>query len=169
MAAHDLTAARLRELYSYDPDTGVFKRLRPVGGARPSHPSGVGAVSEGYLKIRVDGRYYPAHRLAWLYQYGEWPKHHIDHINGIRDDNRIANLRDVSVLTNAENLHAARVDSITGFLGVSRSRTGKFTAVIRTHLAGRQVQLYLGAYDDPETAHGVYLDAKRKLHSGCTI
>lgn len=167
MATHNLNAEQLRAEYSYDPQTGVFTRIdktRRVG--KDGLP---GAVFEGYRRLFVGGRYHRAHRLAWLYVYGRWPDHPLDHINGDRGDNRIENLREASVLVNNENLRSAKRSNQVGMLGVSKTTSGKYAATIRTHLAGHQVQLYLGAYDRPETAHSVYLDAKRKLHSGCSI
>ena len=100
MADHDsITAEELRSILHYDPLTGVFTRIRSA------HPNRVGAVvgsaSHGYIRIRLLGKCYPAHRLAWLYVYGTWPKNQIDHINRNRSDNRIANLRDV---TNQQNM-----------------------------------------------------------------
>jgi len=167
MAIHDLTAEQLQSAYSYDPSTGVFTRRDKAG--RVGKDGLPGTVFDGYRRLSVNGRYYKAHRLAWLYVHGCWPTRPLDHINGNKDDNRIANLREVSVLINNENLRNAKQSSAVGLLGVSRTSSGKYSATIRTHLAGHQVQLYLGAYDSPEVAHSVYLDAKRKLHSGCSI
>lgn len=76
-----ITAERLRELLEYDEDTGVFKRK-----ARTSNRISIGDIAgssdaKGYVCIRVGGKTYKAHRLAWLYVYGEWPTGEIDHIN----------------------------------------------------------------------------------------
>ena len=95
MADHDsITADELRSILHYNPLTGVFTRIR---SAHP-HRVGVvvGSVSHGYILIGLLGKRYRAHRLAWLYVYGTWPKHDIDHINRNRSDNRICNLRDVT-------------------------------------------------------------------------
>lgn len=83
----ELTAGRLRELLHYNPETGTFTWI-----ARSAHGSHIriGAIagsspnSNGYLQIRADGRTYKAHRLAWLYVNGEWPRADIDHKNGVR-------------------------------------------------------------------------------------
>ncbi len=168
MATSDLTAARLRELLSYDPDTGVFTSRTK----RHKWPAGrvVGAKEKtGYARLPVDGVYYRAHRLAWLYVYGAWPSLPIDHINGDRYDNRIGNLRQISVTENNENLRSAKHTNHSGLLGVSARPGGKFAATIKCVLGGQRLQLYLGAYTDAATAHAVYVDAKRKLHGGCTI
>lgn len=167
MATMNLTAASVRQLVSYDPETGIFTSL--VGGGRFHRGRQTGSANKcGYVRVYVAGRYYKAHRLAWFYMTGEWPAA-IDHINGDGCDNRWANLRNVSVAVNNENLRGARADSIIGLLGVSRSRSGKFTATIGTTLDGTHVQLSLGTYETAEKAHAVYLDAKRRLHAGCTI
>ena len=155
----ELTAERLREVLNYDAETGIFTWL-----ARTRNRVAVGDVAGspdryGYLRIKIDGRIHSAHRLAWLYVHGEWPKDQLDHINGIRTDNRITNLREA---TNAENGHNRRKphsNNTTGYLGVKRDR-GRFQALIR--LDGKQ--RYLGLFDTPEAAHAAYLEAKRRLH-----
>ena len=167
MAIEHLTAESVRDLVSYDPETGLFTSL--VGGGRFHRNRVTGAKTKcGYVRVYVAGRYFKAHRLAWFYMTGQWPSA-IDHINGNGCDNRWGNLREVSVAINNENLRGARVDSRTGLLGVSINRAGRFTATIGTTLDGTHVQLYLGAYETAEKAHAVYLDAKRRLHAGCTI
>lgn len=96
MAKADLTPERLRELLEYDPETGKFTWLRnrafkALGGTHAGYLN-----SNGYLRITVDDVSYAAHRLAWLYVHGRWPDKTIDHINRNKQDNRIANLRDVT-------------------------------------------------------------------------
>lgn len=168
MAANEITAERVRELLSYNPETGVFARKRLGGGRKPSNSS-IGCLWDGYIRIWIDGRQMKGHRLAWLHHYGAHPNGAIDHINGNRADNRIDNLRLATTRLNTENEKGARSTSITGSLGVSKTRSGKFTATIRTQLAGHTVQLYLGSYDTEADAHAVYIAAKRRLHDGCTI
>jgi len=167
MAKTDLTAEMARALVSYDPETGSFTSL--AGGGRFHRGGKIGAADGcGYVRIYISNRYYRAHRVAWLWMTGAWPTI-IDHINGNRRDNRWCNLREASVLVNNQNLQGARAQSLSGVLGVSQARSGRFTATIGTHLAGRKVQLYLGSYESHEIASAVYLDAKRRLHEGCTI
>ena len=101
MADHDsITADELRSILHYDPLTGVFTRIKPTRKCRVGSVAG-SLSSHGYISIWVLKRHYSAHRLAWLYTYGTWPKDQIDHINRNRSDNRICNLRDV---TNQQNL-----------------------------------------------------------------
>lgn len=160
-----ITAERLRELFHYDPDTGIFTRKVPICNVKAGKVTG-SMDTKGHLGFRVDKRMCLAHRMAWLYVHGELPMGQIDHINGIRTDNRIANLRDVSASVNAQNLHAARSDNKTGLLGVSwKAKANKYVAQIQVDGRVR----YLGLFHDPNAAHQAYLNAKRANHPGCTI
>ena len=101
MADHDsITADELRSILHYDPLTGVFTHRESAGCRLAGSVAGF-LDSKGYMQVGVLKRQYSAHRLAWLYIYGTWPKNQIDHINRNRSDNRIANLRDV---TNQQNM-----------------------------------------------------------------
>ncbi len=164
MATAILTQDRLRELLHYDPDTGVFtnrvKRSRKtIAGAV------AGCLSRGRVVIRLDGRLHLAHRLAWLYVHGRWPSMDVDHIDGNAQNNRLHNLRDVPHQVNIQNQRRARADNTVGLLGVSK-RGGKFLAQIADKDGGRP---RIGAFATPEEAHAAYLEAKRRLHEGCTI
>ncbi|WP_292153130.1 HNH endonuclease signature motif containing protein [Mesorhizobium sp.] len=97
-----MTAKRAREILVYDPETGRLTWRM----ARPGAPVGalVGTrTSEGYTQVEIDGRFYKAHRVIWLLQKGKWPKHHVDHRNGMRADNRWANLREATPAQNSHN------------------------------------------------------------------
>lgn len=153
MATDDLTAQQLRGILDYNPETGVFVR-RSTGRA-------VGDKSgSGYLTIFVLGKNRNAHRLAWLHYHGRWPCHNIDHINGNRQDNRIANLRDISQSHNLQNKHHSR--GVSGLVGVKRGKNGKWCASITPERAS--AQLHLGTFDTPEEAQAAYMAAKRLLH-----
>jgi hypothetical protein len=150
-----ITAERLRELLSYDPETGVFTRLVPRSG-RGARVGGVaGRVStKGYREISVGIRY-KAHHLAWLYVTGKWPRDQIDHRNCCKDDNRWINLRLADNFKNARNRTISSANS-SGFKGVSRhKRTGKWQA----NIAANGKQFYLGLYTTPEEAALVYATA----------
>ena len=101
-----LTQSELKSLLTYDPKTGVFTRYGKV----PCTYRG------GYLLLRVKRKLYSAHRLAWLWVHGEFPEVQIDHINGVKDDNRIENLRNVTSRQNAQNakLSALSTSKCTG-------------------------------------------------------
>ena len=155
-----ITQEKLKELLSYDKDAGVFTwAVRRRGVA-------VGAVAgynrlDGYIQLMAEGKLHYAHRIAWLYVYGELPKDQIDHINGVKTDNRICNLR---LATNQENQHnksSPRTDNTSGFLGVSWSKPAKkWRADIRIN--GRKKNL--GFFNTADLASEVYLKTKRELH-----
>jgi hypothetical protein len=159
-----LTQERLRELLHYNPDTGIFTRL-----VRTSQNMRVGDIAgnldcRGYLVFCICGIKYYAHRVAWLYMTGKWPVDEIDHINGIKNENRWENLREATPTINVQNQRKAQKGNKSGFLGVSPHRK-RFVAWIKSN----DGQRYLGIFDTPELAHQAYLEAKRKLHPGCTI
>lgn len=163
MKMKTITAARLREMVSYDPATGVFRWLRARScGVKAGDIAGGKLNENGYHRFRVDGRLYVAHRLAWLYVYGQWPKGEVDHVNGERADNRIANLRDVDDTMNAQNTHGARRDNRVGLAGVGKRKTGRYYARIRT--AGTLT--FIGRFDTAEDAHAAYVAEKRRRHAG---
>lgn len=161
-----LTAQRLREALFYDPETGVFIR-RVATGARGCHKVGsiAGSVNSlGYVCISLDGKKYGAHRLAWLYVHGDWPAGVIDHRNGVRNDNRLGNLRDVTQAANVQNSQVVRSDNhSSGIRGVEK-RGNSYRAKIQV---GEKV-IPLGSYQTAEEASRVYWDAKRRLHPGAT-
>lgn len=153
-----LTAERAREVLDYDPDTGVFRRLVAKGGQWSGAIAGY-LQPNGYWYICVDGRKYLAHRLAWLITNGAFPADQIDHIDGDRANNRLANLREATNAGNQQNIRRAHRDNTTGFLGASPNKN-RFRAHIRVDGERR----HLGTFGTPEQAHAAYLDAKRKLH-----
>lgn len=161
-----LTAERLRELLHYDPATGIF--IRRV--ARTNAPAGSVAGSKhsgGYLTIWIDGRARKLHRLAWLYVYGHWPAQQIDHRDGDRSNNRIANLREANRSQNSQNIKCAYSNNkSSGLLGVYWHRQAqKWQAKIQ--IDGRSKSL--GLYDNPSIAHMHYLNAKVRLHPFQTL
>lgn len=114
-----LTQQRLKELLSYDPETGVFTWIAPASNrARKGMPAGHKSPA-GYITIRIDRKLQMAHRLAWLYMTGTWPAQQVDHRNTRRDHNAWANLR---LATHAENCRNAGIsrNNTTGFKGVSK-------------------------------------------------
>lgn len=161
----DLTQAELKEHLHYDPDTGIFIRLKSLNEMKVKIGDVAGGLNaKGYCLIRVDGIQYKAHRLAWLYVYGKHPDNHIDHIDGDRENNKIINLRDVTSHGNGQNRRSCNSNSTSGYLGVSKNGKG-FTATIKVDYK----RTGLGTYATPEEAHEAYLEAKRRLHSTCTI
>lgn len=155
-----LTADELRAAFSYCSETGLFVRLST--GRRAGTRKG-----NGYLHFDVNGRKYGAHRLAWLYVTGEWPAGDIDHIDGVRDNNRFSNLRDVSRTINLQNLRGAKShNKSTGLLGsYFHKQTGRYTSRIRVNGKDR----HLGMFATAQEAHAAYLAAKRSDHPGSML
>lgn len=165
MAAADLTAQELRELLHYDPETGVFTWLKRRGSRAGGSIAG-SPHEDGYIQIGVLGRLYGAHRLAWVYMHGLFPTGDVDHIDGVRSNNKIKNLRDVSRSVNLQNQRKPRSDNTSGFLGITLNvRTNTWCARIQSN--GKQRNL--GYFKTQEEAHNAYLAAKRLHHLGCTI
>lgn len=98
-----ITQEELKESLHYDPDTGIFTWRKSKGPAKKGTVAGKIYKSHPYIKIGVCRHSIDAHRLAWLYVYGEWPTMDIDHINRDPTDNRICNLRHVSRSENNRN------------------------------------------------------------------
>jgi hypothetical protein len=101
-------------IWSYNPDNGcltwkIDPGTRPMKGRVVSSRQSGGYVTVGYL-----GRGYKAHRLAWILHYGNWPNGEIDHRNGLRFDNRISNLRDVTHQQNQMNQKCHREMALAG-------------------------------------------------------
>lgn len=98
---YKVTRALLLELFDYDKETGFF--IRKVNRQRGRAGDIAGTLKEGYIRIIINNERCLAHRLAWMYVYGEWPSGEIDHINRIRSDNRISNLRICTRQQNCNN------------------------------------------------------------------
>lgn len=163
---HSITAHELRELLDYEPSTGIFRwknsRRSPLFNGKQ-----VGSDDlYGYKTVRLDGKSYKLHRLAWLYVHGVWPAGDVDHINGQRSDNRIDNLRDVSRKVNLENQREAKNNRSTGLLGAYFDRR-KNRFYSRISVDNKSVNL--GYHPTAEAAHAAYIEAKRRLHEGCMI
>lgn len=126
-----VTADELRELFSYNPDTGVITRAKASGrfpaGSIPG--SLHRKLRASYWLILVYGRGIYAHRLAWFLHYGVWPINDVDHIDGDSLNNRISNLRDVVASENNKNL-ALPANNTSGRIGVYKEKTGKWEAQI---------------------------------------
>ena len=148
-----LTVARLRELLAYEPLTGVFTRkVRSAQRVQVGDVAG-GLDDKGYIRIRVDGKKYRAHRLAWLWMTGEWPNPDCDHRNLVKMDNRWANLREATRSQNAGNLPS---NNPTGLKGIYwHSRGQKWRSAICVH--GRKK--YIGDFDCKAAAHLAYVVA----------
>lgn len=90
---------QLIDTFLYDPNTGVLRWKR-----REGQPEAGSINTEGYIDVTFKGKKYRAHRVAWLITYGKWPDNSVDHINQVKADNRLINLRDVTQAENNRNM-----------------------------------------------------------------
>lgn len=154
-----ITTARLREVTHYDPGTGAFTWRIATPGCRAGMVAGC-RDKHGYVNIKIDGKNYRSHRLAWLYMTGEWPSGEIAHINGDKADNHIANLRPVNDSQNMWN-RGANANNTSGFKGVWwHKRAQKWEAAIMAN--GNR--FYVGLFPTPREAALAYDVASRTLH-----
>lgn len=155
-----MTPEEAQDTFRYDPETGeVYWKERKQG--RKFGPIGT-HDRDGYLVIWMNERKnrYPVHRIAWVIARGKWPDDQIDHINGVKDDNRLSNLREA---TNAENMRNVGKQShnTSGLKGVSwHKRTKKWRADIKEN--GKRI--WLGLYDCPAAASFLYQINADKIH-----
>jgi len=153
----NLTLQRLKEVYDYLPESGLFVRKIRTFRHKAGEIAGT-LLDEGYIQIGIDGNQYRAHRLAFFYMTGSWPTLEIDHINGIRSDNSWANLREATRVQNCQNRGISKGNT-SGYKGVSFiSTTGTYQARIRVNGKG----VYLGRYKSAEEAAEVYKQAAEK-------
>lgn len=145
----------------YNPETGLFHWKDGKLSKKAGLVAG-GESPQGYIRICVDYKPYKAHRLAWLFVHGEWPEGDIDHINQVKSDNRISNLRPASRSENMQNRTKANASNKScGLLGVTWSKQ-RSCWVSAIWLNGRRK--HLGVFDDPQVAHAAYVEAKRGMH-----
>jgi len=155
-----ITQARLKELLDYDPLTGVFVWKVQRGGTAYVGSVAGRTSTDGYIEISVDGVRHGAHRLAWLYVYNKWPRKEMDHINLVKNDNSIGNLREATRAENTRNIGLPNRNT-SGFKGAFfKKATGRWTAAIRYN----GVQRHLGTFERREDAAAAYAEASRRLH-----
>jgi hypothetical protein len=163
MKTSEVTAEMLRERMAYDPETGVFRLRRSQKRWKAGQVAG-SLGKNGYVHIRVAGVLCLAHRLAWLYVNGVWPAEQVDHINGDRIDNRMANLR---LATNQQNQRNSKLprDNTSGFKGaflVSSRKHWKKGRRWKAAITVNSRSIHLGYFATPEEAHAAYCAAAEK-------
>lgn len=141
----------------YDSESGVFTWIYKNKTHPDLYGKQAGSLRDGYVIIKLNGEAFRAHRIAWFMHFNEQPNL-IDHINGIKNDNRICNLRNVSANENAKN-HGRKLNGSLLPCGVRMLNSGKFSARITVN---KQVH-YLGSYDSPELAHDIYKAKRNEL------
>lgn len=156
----ELTHDELRRLLDYNPETGIFRwkvaRRFPVGTIAGHEKRG-----KNYVVIEIRHKPYSAHRLAWFYVYGHWPPHgtQLDHINCIKNDNRLCNLRISSQSQNQANRPALQ-NKRSKYKGVVIKKNGLICAQITCDKKVR----HLGTFKTEEDAHRAYVEAAKQLH-----
>lgn len=148
----------IRNHIAYDEDSGVFIWIKKTGQNGKLGPKKPSIDSRGYEQVSYMGRSYLAHRLAWYFVHGKWPDKQIDHINGIKTDNRISNLRLATHSQNVRNRPAYK-NTASGRKGVYwHSQNKKWQALIVIN--GRNKSL--GLFEDKEEASRAYDAAARE-------
>lgn len=153
----ELTVTELRARLRYDAGTGVFTWAERRGGRIVAGRPAGSPNKDGYIQIGIGGRKYYAHRLAWLYFYGEWPRGMVDHKDTNRANNRISNLRETTHVENGHNSVASKSGK-SGIRGVRQLR-GKWVASI---VHNRKAQ-HLGCFTSEVDAEAAYKAAKERL------
>lgn len=161
-----LTQAELHDCLSYDAETGIFVWIKTYWNKKRLLGKEAGGLDpEGYRQIKINRRNYRAHNLAWLYVHGRFPAIILDHIDGVKDNNAISNLREVTFAENSQNQKRGHIDGEYG-LGVDYNKSKKR---FRARIAFNGKRITLGSFATAEEARKFYLEAKRKLHPTCTI
>src|SRR5262245_26042039 len=148
-----ITQERLKELLSYDPETGLFYARQKRPGPKRTF---IGSKSGHYIRISIDDVSYRAHRLAWLWMTGEWPPDFMDHIDGEKQNNKWINLRLATKSQNQDNCGPPK-DNKSGFKGVSRYRQGEIWGKPwQAGIQHRGKKHHLGHFATAEEAHEAY-------------
>ena len=145
-----LTFEKAKELFTYDRETGIIKWRKRNRGQRSDLVAGsTGSGGRGYMQIYIKGKLYKTHRIAMLLSYGFYGDGlEVDHINHIRDDNRLVNLRFVTKSGNQRN-KSRNSNNTTGVMGVYYHKAGrKYVAQIKVD----GVNIYLGLFSTLEEA-----------------
>lgn len=144
---------------SYDADNGLFKwKIKPSRAVNAGDEAGWVCRIHGYRKIRLKGRDWHANKIAILLTTGKWPSSEVDHINGIRSDDRLVNLRVASHSENIQN-SKTRSDNVSGLKGANLDkRSGRYKATITVN--GKRI--HLGTFGSAMAAHMAYCEAAQQ-------
>lgn len=154
-ARKPLTQERLKEILHYDLRTGIFTWIVATA-RRISIGDAAGCVntSDHYIYIRIDGKLYAAHRLAFLYVEGAFPPEEVDHINQVRSENHFGNLRHATRRQNSHNR------SVGANIAVHKQGVKRFQARIKANGKSRSLGYYL-TREEAECAYWSEIDRMR--------
>ena len=153
-----VTQEEIKRKLRYEPTTGIFYWVCNSGPAKAGDVAGCLDKRTGYVRIQLDGKNYLAHRLAWFYMLGRWPKEQIDHIDSVRSNNRFSNLREASHAQNQWN-KALQKNNSSGHKGVCWNKgLNKWQAGIRVS----NKYLLIGCFETAEAAAKAYSSAARQ-------
>lgn len=147
---HNITYWRLKEVLHYNPETGIFIWLKTLSNRTKVGYNAGTHKNNGYMRIDIDGYFYYAHRLAFLYMTGEWPKNEIDHIDNIRDNNKWENLREVTRSQNNKNRPHYGKKNVSKGIFINRN---KYSVII-----------HLGTFDTLPEAEKIRDKLFKELH-----
>lgn len=130
---NDLTAKEVRDIFNYNPDIGLLTWCVYRKGTKGIGKEAGNPQNKGYRQVHINYKRYLVHRIIWLFVTGAWPEEEIDHINGIRDDNRWNNLRQVTAYENKKNSKRYK-NNTSGVTGVSwNDKQSKWVAYIHVN------------------------------------
>jgi hypothetical protein len=157
-------ASILHNIFLYNPESGILTNKggrTKRGCTRPVGREAGTLSTNGYRNVSINGRLFRAHRVIWTMVYGQAPKDFIDHKNGVRDDNRLVNLRECDRHENQTNTKRMSRNK-SGFKGVSKGKSRKNPWM--AFIAYRGKQCYLGSFKSPEEAHAAYCEFAIQIH-----
>lgn len=159
MRSIPITGQTFERILDYCPETGIFRRK--MHGRAGKIAGQISTCGYRQISVRWEGKrlQLAAHRVAWMWMHGRWPKEEIDHINGDKRDNRIDNLRE---LTRGQNQTAGpqHHDSTQPYKGVFLLPSGRW----RSWTMKDYKRIHIGVYDTAEEAHAAYVVARQQLH-----
>ena len=153
LAPNKCDIALLRSIFHYDATGGVLTRITARGNRRAGAQVGV-MSSHGYLTVEIEGRQFGVHRVAWAIYFGCWPELQLDHIDGNRTNNRIANLREATVSQNIANSRNYE----------RKHRLPRGVYVQRGRITARVNETYLGQFKTVEAAAVAAREARKQLY-----
>ena len=156
----ELNQNTVQELFLYNKHTGEFTRRKNNCSHKAGTTAGYIKKSDGYVYLFINNKKYLAHRIAWLYVYGNNPKIYVDHINGVRNDNRIENLREANYIQNSCNKRFQH-NNTSGYKGVCFIKSvGKWRARIGYNCK----KIDIGFFSTAKEAADAYKEKAIELH-----